>query len=91
MPKNPEKLCLTCSKVESGLLQIDPAHRWNFSQTFFEKSKQTSKQWHTTRKRTSQNSGSQKKKFKIVWEKFQRTPQPNGTVYTKKMNWLNRI
>ena len=24
-------------KVGSGLLQIDPAHRWNFSQTFFEK------------------------------------------------------
>ena len=33
------------SKVKSGLLQIDPAHRWNFSQTF---SKQKSKQWHTT-------------------------------------------
>ena len=26
-------------KVETGLLQIDPAHRWNFSQTFFEKIK----------------------------------------------------
>ena len=25
------------SKVKSGLLQIDPAHRWNFSQMFFEK------------------------------------------------------
>ena len=25
------------SKVKSGLLQIDPAHRWNFSQTFVEK------------------------------------------------------
>ena len=25
------------AKVESGLLQIDPAHRWNFSQAFFEK------------------------------------------------------
>ena len=24
------------AKVESGLLQIDPAHWWNFSQTFFE-------------------------------------------------------
>ena len=23
--------------VETGLLQIDPAHRWNFSQMFFEK------------------------------------------------------
>ena len=22
-------------KVETGLLQIDPAHRWNFSMTFF--------------------------------------------------------
>ena len=56
------------TKVETGLLQIDPAHRWNFSQTFFEKSKHTSKQWHTTRKRTSQNSGCQKKKFKIALE-----------------------
>ena len=27
----------TTAKVDSGLLQIDPAHRWNFSQTFFEK------------------------------------------------------
>ena len=26
-------------KVETGLLQIDPAHMWNFSQTFFEKIK----------------------------------------------------
>ena len=26
-------------KVETGLLQIDPAHVWNFSQTFFEKIK----------------------------------------------------
>ena len=25
------------TKVKSGLLQIDPAHRWNFSQLFFEK------------------------------------------------------
>ena len=58
------------TKVERGLLQIDPAHRRKFSQTFFEKSKQTSKQQHTTRKRTSQNSGCQKKTFKIVWEKF---------------------
>ena len=56
------------NKIETSLLQIDPAHRWNFSQAF---SKQKSKQWHTTRKRTSQNIGCQKKKFKIVWEKFQ--------------------
>ena len=27
------------SKVNSGLLQIDPTHRWNFSQTFVEKMK----------------------------------------------------
>ena len=32
-------LQLHIPKVESGLLQIDPAHRWNFSQTFFEKIK----------------------------------------------------
>ena len=42
-----------------------------FPRHFLKKSKQISKQWHTTRKRTSQNSGCQKKKFKIVWEKFQ--------------------
>ena len=59
------------TKVESGLFQTDPAHRWNFSQTFLKKSKQKCKQWHTTRKRTSQNRGCQKKKFKIVWGKFQ--------------------
>ena len=38
-----------CTKVESGLLQIDPAHRWNFS-TFFEKIKIKSERWHTIRK-----------------------------------------
>ena len=27
------------TKVETGLLQIDPANRWNFSQAFFEKIK----------------------------------------------------
>ena len=27
------------TKVETGLLQIDPAHRSNFSQAFFEKIK----------------------------------------------------
>ena len=35
-----EELVHNCglnTKVESGLLQIDPAHRWNFSQMFFEK------------------------------------------------------
>ena len=42
-----------------------------FPRHFFKKLKQKSKQWHTTRKRTSQNSICQKKKFKIVWEKFQ--------------------
>ena len=42
-----------------------------FPRHFFKKSKQRSKQWHTTRKRTSQNTGCKKKKFKIVWEKFQ--------------------
>ena len=29
--------CGLNTKVKSGLLQIDPAHRWNFSQMFFEK------------------------------------------------------
>ena len=42
-----------------------------FPRNFLKKSKQKNKQGHTTRKRTSQNSGCQKKKFKIVWEKFQ--------------------
>ena len=50
---------------------MDIAHWWNFSQTFFEKMKTKNKQWHTTRRRTSQNIGCQKKTFKIVWEKFQ--------------------
>ena len=67
------------TKVETGLLQIDPAHRWNFSQTFFEKSKQTSKQWHTTRKRISQNSGCQKKKFKILAGSIYSKPGPTLT------------
>ena len=42
-----------------------------FPRHFLKESKQKSKQWHTTRKRTSQNMGCQKKKFKIVWGKFQ--------------------
>ena len=35
---------------------------------------------HNTRKRTSQNSGCQKKKFKIVWEKFQHRA---GSIWSK--------
>ena len=48
-------------KVESGLLQIDPAHRWNFSKTFFEKSKQWQEREQAkivdVRKRNSKLSG----------------------------------
>ena len=42
-----------------------------FPRNFLKKIKKKSKKWHTKGKRTSQNSGCQKKKFKIVWEKFQ--------------------
>ena len=42
-----------------------------FPRHFLKNLKQKSKQWHATRKRTSQNSGCHKKEFKIVWEKFQ--------------------
>ena len=42
-----------------------------FPRHFLKKSKQKSKQWHNTIKRASQNSGCQKKKFKIFWENFQ--------------------
>ena len=33
--------------------------------------KKNQNNWHATGKRSSQNSGCQKNKFKIVWEKFQ--------------------
>ena len=59
-------------KVETGLLQIGGT----FPHTFFEKSKQKNKQWHTTGKRTSHNSGCQKKKFKIVLKKFKHKAWP---------------
>ena len=32
-------MVVTLPKVEKGLLQIDPPHKWNFSHTFFEKFK----------------------------------------------------
>ena len=41
------------SKVGSGLLQIDPTHKWTFKKNLIQKSKQR----HTTRKRTCQNCG----------------------------------
>ena len=47
------------TKVEKGLLQIDPAHGWNFSQTFLEKNLKKS-----NFKRMSQNSGCQKRNSK---------------------------
>ena len=44
-------LIVHTNKVDSGLLQIDPAHRWNFSQKLFEKIKTKSKKWHTIQER----------------------------------------
>ena len=64
--------CGLNTKVKSGLL--DPAHRWNFSQMFFEKkSEQESKHNGALQEREQAKicSRYQKKKFKIVWEKFQ--------------------
>ena len=52
---------LKIPKVGSSLLQITPAYKWNFSQTFFEKFKnKKQKQRHSTRKRTNQKTGCEK-------------------------------
>ena len=37
----------TYTKVESSLLQIDPAHRWKFFQTFFETNQNKKSKFHS--------------------------------------------